>query len=305
MANSEFEELDKAVASVLGTTPAAISSSKPTEDEPATVELTTSTEPFVKPAERTFATPGAPASAPRPRSPGRFMDVVHPSSAMRPAQTATPAAQTVEPAPTKPVEAPTESADEPFTQPDPLDFHGFTMDETPKQAEPGVEESVPADDISPEPATEDKPAEPLTTPFLSDTKVEKRPLGAFSDTVKPAESPAESNGAQAQTDAEKEAALPAELHTELLSIEASEQTSPMSPDEMPPVPSIVQQYQEKPNSDTHPSAAIYDTESYQTPLSHTVKKKRDWLIIVWVLGLVVVGAGIGALLYFFVLPKLG
>jgi hypothetical protein len=70
------------------------------------------------------------------------------------------------------------------------------------------------------------------------------------------------------------------------------------------VASIPQQYTEQPVSDDQPSGAIYDTESYHQALTHPRKKNGGWLVVVWIVGLILLGAGIGAALYFFILPLL-
>ena len=298
MAETEFDELDKAVASVLGSPAPAVTPATP--DAPAV----------------STPTPASPPPTPRQVKPaGRFMDVMHPSSDMRPtprpAAPAAPLAAT--PEPVKPAEpaAPTPVQEtSSFIQPDPLDFHKFSM---PEEAPAPTAEASVEKPAAPAPASETPPEQPLTTPFLADAKVEKRPLGAFSDTATkpetaeeaPADAPAELNTEKAKS----EEGLPAELHQDLLSIEASE--PPLSPSEpeaettdesAPPVPSIVQQYQEKPNSNTAPTAAIYDTEPYHTPLIHAEKKHNGWMIVVWVVAIILVGAAIGAALYFVVLP---
>lgn len=327
MPGSEFEELDRAVASVLGTTPESLTPPKPVP--PVLIDTQAQNQPVAKPVEQTVTPVVAPKPiVPRRRNPGRFMDVVHPSSDMRPGQTTTvrpvltvtpvtaPAVVVVVPpavAPTivEPVVQP--APVETYTQPDPLDFHGFTMDETPKPA-PAVEPElpvlpvveVPAPESVAEPTPAALPTELLSTPFLTDPKIEKRPLGAFSDAVKPAEGAPALPGPVELSYAEQEAALPAELHNDLLSIEASEQTVPTpAAEEITPSPSIVQQYHEKPNSHTSQSSAIYDTETYRTPLTKSVKKRRHVKVIVWVIGLVVIGAILGGVFYFIVLPKLG
>jgi hypothetical protein len=281
MPASEFDELDKAVASVLGTTPSE--APKPTAPTPVVA-------PAPKPAEPTLVVP------PRVRSRGQVMDVVPPLAPRRPAQPVKP----VEATASEPVEEPATPS---FEQPDPLEFSGFKMDESPAPIE---EKPV---DIAPEPVVAaDEQTEPLTTPFLSDAKVEKRPLGAFSDTPKPDEEkpeemkPLEVPAEEIAEPVEQQEDLPAELQTDVLSIEATETTATEA---APPVPSIIQQYKEKPSSDDKPSASIYDSEAFHMPLTHTAPKRSGWLIVVWIAALVLVGGGIGVALYFVVLPMLG
>ena len=111
--------------------------------------------------------------------------------------------------------------------------------------------------------------------------------------------------------------LPAELQDNLLQIEADtdttdqpqkEETTPVLPvaqSEVPTGPtSITQQYTEQPSTGDQPTGAIFDTEAYRKPLSHPAKKKSGWLYVLWIVLLLVVGAGAGAAVYFFVLPKL-
>ena len=297
MADSEFDELDKAVASVLqptapvDTPSAAVTPTPDVSEEPSEPVAELITEPITaapaEPASQPSVPQAAPA-APRVRSAGRFMDVVPPS-------TFTP--HTPLPAPperAEPLKPAVEAlvAPAPFEQPDPLDFNGLAAPEP---------TALPAQE-----ATAD---EPLATPFLSDAKVEKRPLGAFSDTPKIADDEAPEVPAPdlSKPLAEEDKAvapdvdLPAELHTDLLSIEATE---PAMKEEATPVPSIVQQYQEKPNSDMRPSAAIYDTDAYHMPSSRPVKKRASWLVPVWIAAIVVVGGAIGAGFYFLILPMI-
>jgi hypothetical protein len=214
----DFDELDRAVSSLLTNKdePTAIDASAggasapvpqdPSVDMPAPAEA-----PQEKPE-----TPAAPANPPKAtqaaskpatttgetafnlptRSTGRFMDVVHPSSDMatntsttqptptlgrklqplnkdvKPEATATGAE--VSPTTAESTEsiisegAPSVAPDAPppaaTVWPDPLDVHGFKDDL----------------DAPASPAAVDTPAD-VSSPFLSDTKVEKRPLGAYAD----------------------------------------------------------------------------------------------------------------------------
>jgi hypothetical protein len=133
--------------------------------------------------------------------------------------------------------------------------------------------------------------------------------------------------------------LPAELQNDLLKIEADSSTTPEAPivpetsadtpkhtespasetpvalpklkDEVPATEtasaapsSIVQQYKEQPSTGEQNTGAIYDTDSYHKTLVHPVKKKSGWLWVVWIAILLVVGGGVGAAMYFFVIPNL-
>ncbi|MDB5162839.1 MAG: hypothetical protein JWN28_446 [Candidatus Saccharibacteria bacterium] len=151
MSDIDFDELDRAVNGALGTV-----SDPVTDTEP----VTASTEPqTITRVERTVLSPVSDAPAPTPvpaptptpppspvstapaarRSSGRFMDMVHPSSDMR----------------SRTTDAPAEKKPEVITPVAP--------------AEPVV-----AQPQYTEPAAWN---EPLESPFLPDTKVEKRPLG--------------------------------------------------------------------------------------------------------------------------------
>lgn len=262
MQDIDFDEIDRAVSSTMGTKPAP--ASVPVNDAPAPAAPATDE--------------GTPATR---RSSGRFMDVFHPSSDMRPAvpersaprQSETPV-RTAEPAPVTPP-APATNDD---AWPDPLDFHGF-KDESEPEA----------------PAAEEAPA-PLESPFLSDAKVEKRPLGAFSAVESAMSAPA--------TEPTPEPEAPAAPVTEPAPEMPVEAPAPVEevPSSIPA--SITQQYKEQPSTTDQPSGAIFDTEAYHQPLAHPTKSKSGLWVVLWIVGLIVVGGGLGAAVYFFVLPVL-
>lgn len=323
MQDIDFDELDRAVSSVM---------TNPSDD----------TTPVVTP-EPNIETPAqpAPTSPAVRRSSGRFMDVVHPSSDMRGTQQpsrpkAPESAPSVAPAP-QPAEEATEKSGDAFSWPDPIDLAAAKM---PDQPEPVVE----APSVTEEPTT-DEPESPLESPFLTDTKVEKRPLGAFSETSAPLDLSAaldeisnETSEAVENTEVaestspsaplavhevddnalelSEEALIGAAVSSDTSSAESTpEPSAPVkTPEETsaadlePTVPlgaaSIPQQYAEQPNSNNQPSGAIYDTEAYHQPLNHPHKKGNGWLVVLWIVGLIVLGGGLGAALYFFVLPQL-
>lgn len=215
--------------------------------------------------------------------------------------------------------------------------------EPPTKIEP--EETVP--DVPLQPL---EPMAPISTPdlgppvlpFLPDAKVEKRPLGRPVEApVTPAVpeatlsfGPAEPmSGTQDMTTAEvapeeNEDAqlpgqpLPAELGSELLSIETSTDMLTDSPAILPNksggsashslhIPgvnrggvatSIPQQYKTQPkeeNSDPELAGAIYDTASYHQPLVHPVKKKPGWVWVLAIIGILLLGVAGGAAVYYF------
>ena len=276
MQDIDFDELDRAVSSVTNPPKAAIPDST---GESVTVKTV----------------PPAPATPPAAkRTSGRFMDVVHPSSDMR-----SSSHERSEPRPPEPA-TPVRSTE----WPDPLDFHGFTGNELdePKEEAPA---STPEEDA----------ATPLETPFLSNTKVEKRPLGAFSaeGSVAPELPPVPPKEEEPLLEApEPEALLAAEPEKEATVPEVKPEPAPEVTPEPAPAPvedvptgptSITQQYKEHPSTTEQPSSAIYDTEATHLPLTHT-KKKSGALVVVWIIALIVVGGGVGAAVYYFVLPNL-
>lgn len=283
MQDIDFDELDRAVSSA--SAPQAPVTEPSSSDSIAVTNRS--------------ATPSAPPAA--RRSSGRFMDVVHPSSDMRSASVPERSA------PREP-EAPV-ATERTTDWPDPLDFHGFKLDE------PEKAEETPAPAII---EAEPEPAQPLESPFITDAKVEKRPLGAFSTmetsvlsepepplleapdeellTAETEETPATPESAPVEETAPKEE-VPQPV------VESTPEPAPVEAAPAGPT-SITQQYKEQPSTADQPSGAIFDTETYHQPLTHTPKKKSGALVIVWILALILVGAGAGAAVYFFVLPML-
>ncbi|MDB5167228.1 MAG: hypothetical protein JWN26_373 [Candidatus Saccharibacteria bacterium] len=299
MKDIDFDELDRAVNSLIN--PDAVST--PSATTPATI-----TEPAPVPLI-------TPPLAER-RSTGRFMDVVHPSSDMR----GSVASRPVQSEPTKqstpdPVSEP--EAEPTTSWPDPID-----------QANAADTATEPAS-TPPETDTDDANG-PLESPFLADAKVEKRPLGAFSNEVHdsgpsipasvPAatepdleslslDSPLEVTSKSEDHPIENDTPLPAELQPGLLSIEANEDPNATKADdaaaEATPIgpTSITPQYTQQPSTGDKPAGNIFDTQAYKKP--QTAKGKKSGLFVVlWIFLLLIVGAGIGAAVYFFVLPRL-
>ncbi|MFZ3010228.1 MAG: hypothetical protein WA030_04425 [Candidatus Microsaccharimonas sp.] len=306
MQDIDFDELDRAVSSTLSPTPP--SDAEKTDAAPASTSNPVTPQP-VAPAAR--------------RSSGRFMDVVHPSSDMRPAERPERSA----PRPPEPVQQePERTAPATTDWPDPLDFHGFKDEPKVETPKPELESTSPDDDSS---------RTPLESPFLTDAKVEKRPLGAFSvnDTPTLSDQIDAENAAEIEAVEAEDVPLLEAPDEELLAAETEAKEEPLVTDEVPvedekpeveeapkeepeetSVPlvafeeptgpqSITQQYKEQPSSN-QTSGAIYDTEAYHQPLVHTAKKKSGVLVVIWILALILVGAGAGAGMYFFVLPML-
>lgn len=365
MKDLDFDELDRAVNSL-------ISSSKETENktevdtkladtEEKKDTVSESSDNSDQSTERKASTSTFPSLAARRSGSGRFMDVVHPSSNMRPSTTVSKSAfdQTEKPEPADDKTAPVETKPETVTPetpkpettdsnwPNSIDFKEYKSVQTDKKEEPKPEEDEDIDKINDEitktlnQASGDTPE----SPFIAGTKVEKRPLGAFSE-----ESPAETTedtekedkkqpeklggldlNADGQPQANIDTPLPAELHDDILSIESDSsttnpeiatdkhetkldvETEPVKPaaetakpaaDNQPTVPtSITQQYKEQPSTGDQKTGAIYDTDAYHKALLHPAKKKSGWVWVLWITILLIIGAGTGAAVYFFMLAK--
>ena len=362
MKDLDFDELDRAVNSLMSDTDAP---NLPVVDSPAPVVATQSpvvgSQSAALPVESVASPESQENASLATRRSGRFMDVVHPSSDMKTSDMAPVSRQGVTiparsldmtspnaqlPEGTPPVSAVNQSSNSETTNwPDPLDVSPSSDAETPSAASP-VE-----------------PSQPLSSPFLQDTKVEKRPLGgqtvdaaiaaelakespdtpdsSQSDEVTtPSEQPKTGISASDQSDlstqlppaaeASDKTPLPEELDSGLVAIESGESTSTTtadetevlapesSPSEIPstsepvvtsaasqesPQPtmtgSIPQQYTEQPTTSDTSHAPIYDTEEAHQALAHPAKKKSGWLFVLWILLLLIAGAGIAAAVYFF------
>lgn len=410
MKDIDFDELDRAVNSIIGdekdTKPSAapvvpasdpkpVQASPKSADAPVSASDATPLTPAPAPSPRIT---GVAATAPRSPSPasrrgGRFMDVVHPSSDMKQATPAPSAA-----APRKPVIAPIHSdvtpssaASEPLVSapaepkatepaalpeskahessakspaewPDPLDI--LSSDDKPSQPAETHEKADAPSELDELVETSKLGAETPQTPFLSDTKVEKRPLGAFADGHSEPPSYTEvaefeaAEAAKHEQDAqlEPETVLPPEYQPDLVAIEAKEQviiegeidepqdapkerhetaheSQPVSDVKPEPAPEAkAEPVKEAPKPDSVPEEkpvaaepasspvvgsiapqyraadlpadaeelhAVFDTEAYHQPLlpSKTHRRTPVWAWILLAIGLLVVGGGVGALLF--------
>jgi hypothetical protein len=329
----------------------------------------------------------APAAA---RRGGRFMDVVHSSSDMKkdkpvsspisrqgatiqptnpavvleepksvsePAPVAEPSVAPSAPKETVETTSPVDTNSSTHSDwPDPLEMSDFSKTESTESVKPEkieTPEPVPLLEESsetPAVAPESEDLQPLSSPFLTDAKVEKRPLGGTpitsEEAPEPDHTPVVANPDNEGTiddpkdqlppaveETKKE--LPPEYQGDLVAIESGsvetvvpepekeeeaeaaekkpEAPKPTKPDTHPAAlleaktedepaatgpTSIAQQYKEEPSTGDQHNGAIYDTEAYHKPLSHPAKKKSGWTVVVWILAILVVGAGAGAALYF-------
>lgn len=162
----------------------------------------------------------------------------------------------------------------------------------PAQANESTESSAA---VSPEPA--------MVSPFLPDTKVEKRPLGGSdqpSDGVVVDSTPGAVD-------------LPREYSTELMNLETS--TSPtngVQAEKQEPVKATAPGAESDMNAQLAATVAvplaatgsasagtIFDTDTYHTALKNPEKKQSIWLVIVWLLVLLMIGAVAGAAYYYY------
>ncbi len=326
MSDIDFDELDKAVNTLMSNVDTTKRSESADDPEDKVLTLDGSTEsalpqPVSQPdiqqesitaAPIANATPSAPALAVKRR--GQFMDMIHPSSDMKATKAVKREAATV-----TPVTLDASSVSEPEAA-------------APVPAEPELPENIPTGEPAAEVATEQSP---LVSPFLPDAKPEKRPLGAASDIAAEPnvamaaeldnELTAEGSEQQAASSAEEAPALPAELHTDVLAVEAAENTATESaaaidlgqpeapladseeqaepsieePTTVPAGGSIPQQYTEAPSSGDQTNGSIYDTSNYHQPIEAAPATKKSsplkWILLA--VGLLVLGGG-GGVAYF-------
>lgn len=355
MKDLDFDELDQAVSSVLGANADPKKDDAPVDKTDAADAKAENSESKTdeKPKEEEKAPAATPAASPAVRRRGQFLDMVHPSadmtsrlpvtspaarkqlspvssdiSSLKPTPTPTPAEvskaedttpvtettpeveKTDAPKPDT-LEKPTEESNKDEAKksddvkwPDPLDLAGPT--------EPEIPATVPD---RPDESSTDKPADPSSTPFVPDVKVDKRPLGSPVPTteVTPETVPAEIPVAvptETVPDEEQKAPVitPPELQPDVVSVEAAADRE-FAPDGTDTetsedankgmAQSIPQQYKtpdEKPDTATHP---VFDTKEYHQPLlpAHSKKKSKGWLIVLIILGLLVVGSVLGYVAY--------
>lgn len=330
MSDIDFDELDRAVNSLM-------QSRQPSGPaEQSSVELAAVAPPASQPAVET-STP-APAQAdpvatqpvvaanqPQPKLSvkrrGQFMDVMHSSSDMKqsdPAPKLAPRKQVAATLqPTGKETASESTVPEPEVQPQLDAPSGPTA-----MSDPSIKATAPVDQAAPIPAPENKvggDSEPMSTPFLTDAKVDKRPLGGL-QTDEPKLETSAPQPAPAAAEATDPSVLPAELQQDILAVEAdpaqpaasgsgvatsttSDQAAaqPQSISVMPTTESIgsLPQNPLPISSDDGPSeseSSIFDTDQYQPPLKHPAKRK-SWPVVLAIVMLVILGTGGGIAFY--------
>lgn len=192
MSDIDFDELDKAVSSIMSSKTVGSTSvaDAPVEEPPVQETAPETAAASESPAAGSEARPSS--AAPLAKRRGRFMDVVHPSSDMKSATPAKPQSRegVMIALPASPVNDPTsstvsqpaaevaqtveeKSADE-TGWPDPLEL------QSPAEPTEDKEGESPADSAA-DAVTSGASSEPLSSPFLPDAKVDKRPLGGTPD----------------------------------------------------------------------------------------------------------------------------
>lgn len=327
MSDFDFDELDKAVSGVLGTSP-----TKRDEGSKVPDVLASPTDSAASASTVVSTASVAPAAK---RTAGRFMDVVHPSSDMRARATAqattTPSSSSSSSEPLGVGASATDTAHEndeatpawsqPLESPflpdakvekrplggDPLMSSVFEVENTlaeplpPQEAVPKLEAP---DDSRIEAHTMPDPIDFAAQTVPAETELEPEHVASDSEAI---EDDAQADNSTVADDAElKLQPVDTGIDAQTVSEDASESSSPalVQDDVTPTGPlSITQQYTEQPRTE-QVSGAIYDTEAYHQPVAHPVKKKSGIGVIIWILVLLVVGAGAGVAFYFYVLPLL-
>ncbi len=310
MKELDFDELDRAVSSLMTNVPSTDTNASSDDDKP---EKTLTLDPSKATPDDSISAPAATSSAPpsssssstaapsQPTSPvvtptppssntlmvpptlvvpsvavrrgGRFMDVVHPSSDMKkPESPQAPISRqgaTIAPLPS--ASAPAEEPIRPVSIPPAAE----PAKSTPPVVEPKAPVSEWPDPLDVANFKDESPAPaPLTTPFLTGAKVEKRPLGGVPDS-EPAPEPDKSgigkegltsNDANDQLPVEPadiQAPLPEELQGDLVAIESGAAAQHVAlpskqPDEAPkaPEPAPVKAPMSLPSAPKKPEPAV-------------------------------------------------
>jgi hypothetical protein len=332
MKDINFDELDKAVNSVLQ------SSKKPedSKDEPAQTSVAT------EEATQTEEASAVSQTVVQKRR-GQFMDMVHPSSDMTKPESTSPyrrPSQKIEPLSPSIVEADAGRQEAETTQASPVvTEEAYTGPEISVNNEPETEEVEAADtapraeidtseataafvdrewpdplDVAAETDVEQSDAvvataeadngdegvseamleDPHDSPFIESVDVEKRPLGAFA-------------GEHQEKEADSDTATPeaGEASVGIAEAETIEEEQPadMTESETSAAASIVPQYRpvtEEADTEEH---AVFDTEQYHQPLLPEKTKKSHGLLYV-LLALLMVGIGAAAGYAIFILKLL-
>lgn len=173
-----------------------------------------------------------------------------------------------------------------------------------------VESEIPAEIVD-EASSISSPQPLPTAPFLSDARVEKRPLGANSESAaKPPQDVAEEEDAPVS----ESVSLPAELQGDVVAVEASVPLDIDKAGSLSEVDSqssdadlvvdagvdLTAQSVEQTDVDDQVNGSIYDTANYHRPIDGKKPEKKSsplkWLA--WFLVLLIVGVGAGVAYFF-------
>lgn len=269
---------------------------------------------------------------------GRFMDVMHPSSDMKtasvssgdssPALSVPPRQPQATATPIASASPLTAAAEEQFSPEAVLSDTAtpeLRSDSAPTKApevaipQTSVNPSVPVAveasavvDASPVISQKSMPEEatdPIVSPFLTDAKVEKRPLGGTNTSEEatggaqevatwPDASKDGGEDMQLNPSTGEASIIPDEFNNDLLAIE----TTQLKSTEVIPAPQVTspsaKNTQKASSSDVvENTGAIYDVKEYHAPLKHPAKKSSGWLWIIITIVIMAVCGGIGAATY--------
>ncbi|HCR55739.1 TPA: hypothetical protein DIV49_02095 [Candidatus Saccharibacteria bacterium] len=246
MKDIDFDELDKAVSSLMGKTPEEPAATPAVATEPESPQpVAVSPTPEVKTPVPVAAKPAAPAA-----KRGRFMDVMGSAPARKPLAAPSrtgvsiaPPTSTTDTVPIAEPEVPVVTSVDSDTSetsvedtkastetnwPDPLEM--TSPKESESESTPGETAQVDAEPENSDSESTDEPTEltqpetPPESPFIADAKVEKRPLGGEPAT------------AEASTDLTPDLKLEDEKPTDEDTTEAVTEPAPTAPVENQPMP---------------------------------------------------------------------
>lgn len=334
MKDIDFDELDRAVSSVLSkSTPADSLTTAPVEPSSNAPTTRVSAPTHISDVPETTPGPAPTAASPitlRPR--GKFMDVIHPSADMNPAASvsarpAFSAPRTLAPLTARTIDQlePTATVDEAnaLIGAEPAPVEVLSTNDEPEEILllPAETDDEPTDtkdesatalgsnyvdplDVAVETsvaATKEAPRQeniPQTTPFLSDTKVDKRPLGAFGN--------ADEQGPEAPTNVTDDTQtapvvpLPRELQPDVVQIESVQEADhTVAASSNKPFAASVGVDSDDTDDGRVEGHPLFDTSTYHEPIAAVhAKKTAPWVF--WIVGLgicLVIGAGVGYFLF--------
>lgn len=249
---------------------------------------------------------------------GRFMDMVHPSAVAASEQKPMPTRSGVTIAPSSDFSAEIPANEEPAAPEAPTELQLTEEVEEPSTSEQIAAESAPAtstdEAITDEPAVETKD---ISTPFIPDVPVEKRPLNAQASdnasltTASDTPSETETKAEIVPTGEQDSVQTPREFAPDVMAVEANETVGETSDETstsngsteasaaaVASQPSAIASVSadDKTDQESHP---VFDANSYHQPLAGVKPKssKTLWAMIVVILFLV--GAALGVLYFLY------